>query len=152
MNRHNIYTLCFCALLAAGVAPAQETWRGLRFGMSQDAASQALPPRLQTWNQPGILRYAVDLLGCKADAALSFPEDRLGSIRLAIDELVGDCKVSTIYRALELRYGRPLSFKNSSSIEAVWRHEGQAITLFAIIAPRAGGVCTVTYEPIPADL
>ncbi|MBI1353234.1 MAG: hypothetical protein GC160_02730 [Acidobacteria bacterium] len=150
-------------ILAAAAAQAQTTWRGLRFGMSEAEAKQALPD-LHPVEEPATeggesaaLTGPVDIGGCAGTAFVWFSDDRLSRVSIDVRE-VDDCGSTAprhkyrheVRDAFKEKYGKPAAVKTAfggAPKVTVWRTDEQLIELRDV----GDKLWTATYRPIPAD-
>lgn len=158
----------FLVMLAiASLVGAQETWRGLRFGMTEAEVKAAAPAarveRLESPG-PGALPFAYSMTAMKMPTTI---EDVFGNARLLFDkrthrlaaisiilEMDGMATrdrasaVKRILEALENKYGEP--FRTEKEIMGpafAWRSKGQIIEFTTL-----GEDVAIRYAPLTNEL
>jgi len=167
----------FCVFLVALVSAsvgvpqlveAQDTWGGLRFGISEQAAREVLGEetrRPRNSEKTGIAdEYTgwvttTNFRSCKGHVALIFDEASRTLSAVRISFKAADCRSSVdsknlaeeLNEALVKRYGTPVLIDLGEAVQRrVFRSKGQAIEMTAVggrLLEPGNGFVALTYEP-----
>lgn len=164
-------TKLLVGLLLATITFAQQTWSGLRFGMSQAEVRAALKEK---WSAPlpedklspgtrfvlGGLVRGIEVDGLSGDASLLFCDDgkRLCEVTIVLnprkDKPDMDVQYEFLRADLAKKYGAPISGARcpaDSSCDTIFRSEGQAITLNSYRTRGKVIIVYLSYEPANVD-
>jgi hypothetical protein len=158
-------------LMAAEVASAQTTWKGLKFGMSEADVRATYTASFE--KKPldtggfALIDRGQELAGSKATAQLDFDKNgKLEQIDLTMEAGSSLATVGFLTDKLVEKYGASVSQEGHCDLTAddlvapskmftctrLWKSDGQTITWYWAVKNKLISLCALVYRPLASDI